>query len=163
MINKLAAAAACLAGAALLIAGPAEAKGREVVIDIGDGDLLEKLIKLDAEGIADMRADIAEARRDIEEAILEIEEARREVGDEPGAARFVLRIAFSAAREATEAVVAEAMAEARKEIDDAERKLKSADVSAAERAETQGAIDGLRDDLDDLEDALLDLIEALRA
>jgi hypothetical protein len=134
--------------------------GREVVLEIGDGDLLEKLIKLDAEGIADMRADIAEARAEIAEAIQDIEEAREEIAEDPGA-KFVVRIAFAAARGATKMAVGEALEDAYEEIDDAEKRLKTADVSEAERAETQAAIDALRQELAELERSLEELIEAL--
>lgn len=151
------------AAAAMMAFAPASAHGKEIVLNIGDGDLLEKLIALDAQGIAEMRAEIAEARAEIAEAVRDIEEAKKEIDEAPAGARVVVRIAFAAAREATEAAVKEALAEARDEIDDAERRLKSADVSEAERAETQGAIDALREDLAGLELSLNDLLAALRS
>lgn len=168
MINKISGSVKILgaiaAAAAMSFAAPAIAhEGREIVLDIGDGDLLEKLIKLDEAGIADMRADIAEAREEIAEAINDIEEAKKDIEEAPAGARVIVRIAFAAAREATEAGVGEALEQAYDEIDDAERRLKTADVSEAERAETQGAIDALRTDLAALEVLLDELIAALHA
>ena len=156
------------AAAGFLFAAPAMAHDHEHsdhghTLTIGDDeDLLEKLIALDEEGIAHMRADIAEARADIEDAIKDVEEAREEVKSVPGG-RWIVRIAFTAARAATSEAVKEAMEEAREAIDDAERRLATADVSDEERVETQGAIDGLREDLDDLEAALNELVAALHA
>jgi chromosome segregation ATPase len=163
MIRNGTAIIAAAAAAFMALAAPASAHGREIVLDIGDGDLLEKLIALDADGIADMRADIAEARAEIAEAIEDIAEAKAEVDEAPAGARFIVRIAFSAARAATEAAVSEALDEVHDEIDDAEKRLKTADVSVEERAETQGAIDALREDLASLEDSLEELFAALRA
>lgn len=158
-------AALIAATAAFAFCGPAaaheeESKGREIII--GDGDLLEKLIKLDEKGIADMRADIADARREIESAIAEVRKAREDVEETPGA-RLAVKIAFTAARAATEGVVDEVLGEFRKEIDDAERRLATMDISEGERAETQNAINGLREDLVGLEGALRALIRELGA
>lgn len=154
----IAAAAASSIG---FVAAPASA--RTIELNIGDGDLLEKLIALDAEGIADMRADIAEAREEIADAIRDIEDTQEEIKDAPPGSRAIVKIAFAAAREATEAVIAEALDEVYEEIDDAEVRLKSADVSEAERIETQGAIDALREELAELQRSLDDLTAALRA
>jgi hypothetical protein len=156
----LAGAAAC----GLAFATPAMAKGGDdVVINIGkDGDLLEQLIEMDADGIAEMRAEMAEARAEIAEAIDEIEGAREDVKGVPGG-RLILRIAFASARAGASTAVNEALAEARTEVDRAERDLAVADVSAEEKVETQGAIDVLRTELDALEASLGDLLDALRA
>ncbi len=158
-------AAFALAGAFLVssaaVAG--EKEGREIVIDIGkDGDLLKQLIEMDADDIEDMRADFAEARADIKEAIGDIAEARKDVKGVPGGG-VILKIAFATARSSASVAIDEALAEARKEVSRAERELKTADVSADERAETGVAISTLREELDSLEAALEELIEALRA
>lgn len=158
-------AAFALAGAFLVssaaVAG--EKEGREIVIDIGkDGDLLKQLIEMDADDIEDMRADFAEARADIKEAIGDIAEARKDVKGVPGGG-VILKIAFATARSSASVAIDEALAEARKEVSRAERELKTADVSANERAETGVAISTLREELDSLEAALEELIEALRA
>lgn len=168
MIKKLNGPAKILgaasAAAAMVFAAPAFAnEGREIVLNIGDGDLLEKLIELDAQGIADMRADIAEAREEIADAIRDIEETQEEIKDAPAGARVVVRVAFAAAREVTESAVGEALAEVHEEIDDAERRLKTVDVSDAERVETQGAIDALREELAELQRSLDELVATLRA
>jgi uncharacterized coiled-coil DUF342 family protein len=155
------AAAALALGAGIFAAAPSPAhEGGQREIVIGEGDLLEKLIKLDQAGIDEMRAEIAEARADIVEAIADIRDAREELRSVPGG-RLIVRVAFAAASEAASTAVAEALKEARAEIDDAERRLASADVTPEERVETQGAINGLREDLAGLESALADLVRAL--
>ncbi len=145
---------------------PASAHGPDAdderVIVIGDDDLLQRLIDLDQAGIDEMRADIAEARAEIEEAIADIKEARDEAKSVPGG-RLIVKIAFTASSKATSEAVTEALGEARREINEAERELETADVSAEERAETQGAIDALRTDLDALEKSLKQLIAELKA
>ncbi len=156
---------AALAAAALIstaaVAG--ENKGRDIVIDIGeDGELLEQLIEMDADDIADMRAEFAEARADIKEAIADVADARSEVKGVPGGG-VILKIAFATARSSVSVAVDEALDEARREIDRAARDLKAMDVSAEERAETEGAILTLREELDLLEIALEELMDALRA
>lgn len=162
VIARLALAAA----GGLALATPAMARSdsdRDIVINIGkDGDLLKQLIELDQEGIDEMRAEIAEARADVAEAIADIEEAREEVKGVPGG-RIILKIAFASARAGASTAVDEALGEARREIDKAERDLITADVSAEEKVETQGAIDTLRTELDALEDSLNTLLDALRA
>jgi hypothetical protein len=154
-----------LAGAFLVssaaVAG--ERRDREVVIDLGkDGELLDQLIEMDAAEIEDMRADFDEARADIKEAIGDIEEARKDVRGVPGGG-VILKIAFATARSSASIAIDEAIAEARKEIRRAERDFKAMDVSAEERAETELAILTLREELDSLQVALEELIEALRA
>ncbi|MCB2113021.1 MAG: hypothetical protein KDD85_05670 [Parvularculaceae bacterium] len=157
-LTKLAIAGVAAAGLAL--AAPAHAKDRN--IDFDKYHLLEQLIELDAEDIDDLRAELADAREEIADAIAEIEGAREEIKDTPGA-RAVLKIAFAAARSVSSAAINEALSEARTEIEKAERELSFADVSDAERAETQGVIDMLRVEIDILESSLDELIEALRA
>ena len=153
-----------LASAALIsTAAVAGEKGeRDLVINIGkEGDLLEQLIAMDAEDIEDMRSEFAEARADIKEAIGDIDEARADVKGVPGGG-VILKIAFATARSSASIAIDEALADARREISRAERDLKSADVSADERAETAIAISTLREELDSLQAALEELIEALR-
>lgn len=163
-IVRLTIAGAAVCGMAL--ATPAMARDssdRDVVINIGkDGDLLKQLIEMDAEDIADMRAEMAEARADVAEAIGDIEDARQEVKGIPGG-RLILRIAFASARAGATTAVEEALTDARTEIDRAERDLRTAEVSEEERVETQGAIDVLRTELDSLEDSLNELLSAMSA
>ena len=159
-------AAAGLAACCFAIATPAEARDksdRDIVINIGkDGDLLEQLIELDAKGIEDLRAEMADARAEIADALVEIEEAREEMKSVPGGG-VILKIAFASARAGASTAIDEALVDARREIDRAERDLASTDVSEEERVETQEAIDVLRTELDALEASLNELIEALRA
>lgn len=158
--------AAIALASAMLVSPAAAASGkgdREVVIDFGeDGNLLEKLIEMDADEIADMRAEFAKARAEIREAIGEVGDARDEVNGVPGG-RVVLKIAFATARSAASMAIDEALAEARAEVGRAERELTTVDVSAAERTETAGALSILGEELDALEAALQELIVALRA
>jgi predicted nucleic acid-binding Zn-ribbon protein len=154
-----------LAGAVLVstaaIAG--EKKDRDIVINVGkDGDLLKQLIEMDASDIEDMRAEFAEARADIKEAIADITDARSEVKGVPGGG-VILKIAFATARSSVSIAVDEALSDARREVDRAARDLKSMDVSADERAETELAISTLREELDSLEVALEELMDALQA
>jgi predicted nucleic acid-binding Zn-ribbon protein len=160
MIALIALAGAFLVSSAA-VAG--EKKDREVLIDIGgDGDLLQDLIDMDAADIEEMRNEFAEARADIREAISDIEEAREDAKGVPGGG-VILKIAFATARSSASVAIDKALGEAREEIDRAARDLKTSDVSADERAETQLAISTLRDELGSLEVALEDLIEALKA
>ena len=159
-LTKLAIAG--IAAGSLAFAAPAYAKDRNININIGDEDLLEELIELDAEGIDELREEFADAREDIADAIADIEEAREDVKDAPGA-KMVLKVAFASARVVSSAAINEALREVRSAIDDAEVELKTADVSDEERVETQGAIDMLRTELDSLEASLDELVDALRA
>lgn len=155
--------AVILAGAMLAISGPALAGNhshhvsRSIVIK-GDGDLLQKLIDLDAGGIEEMRQDLADARADILDAISDVRDAREDAKDGAGAA--IVDIAMKAARASLSGVVEESLAEAGEEVDRAERDLRTADVSPEERAETQHAIDVLREGLAGIEDALTQLADS---
>lgn len=147
---------------------PATAKTVEIKTDrdrtiiLGeDGDLLAQLIALDAQGIADMRTDFADARREIDDSIAEIEDARAELRGVPGG-RLIIRVAFASAANAASEAAGAAMDEAFDEVDRAEMGLRDAEVSAAERVETQGAIDTLRRELSQLEASLGRLLDALR-
>lgn len=154
-------AAALAAAVGLVASAPANASPGEIIdIIVGEGDLLDKLIALDADGIADMRDRIAEARIEIERAADDVRRAREDARSGRGN-RFVA-LALSAVASEMDSVVARAIDSAYAEIDDAERRLADADVSADERDETQGAIDGLRADLGDIEEALARLMDELR-
>lgn len=158
-IGGLVAAGAAAAG--LFLATPAFAHGGHDILSLGDDDnLLQELIDLDADGIQDLRDEFADARADIKDAINDVEEAREEVKSAPGGAA-IAKIAFKAAREATSTAVRKALAEANDRVDEAERQLKTADVSPEERVETQEAIDVLREGLASLEEPLDDLLAAL--
>lgn len=122
--------------------------------------LIEQLIELDADDIEDLRAEFAEARADIADAVRDIEDARRDV---EGIGEAALRGALKVAARAVEKAADKAFAEALSEIDRAERDLADADVDGAERAETQRAIDMLREEIAGLEAALADLAAAMRA
>lgn len=164
MVARLAIVGAAACGLAFATPALASDRGdRDIVISIGkDGDLLKQLIELDQEGIEEMRAEMAEARADVAEAIKDIEDAREDVKGVPGG-RLILKIAFASARAGATTAIDEALGEARAEIDKAERDLVTADVSAEERVETQGAIDTLRRELDALEASLNELLSAMRA
>ncbi len=160
-IAKVAFAAAACCAAFASPAGARESSGRDIVINIGkDGDLLEQLIELDKQGIEDLRAEMAEARADVAEAIAEIDEAREEVKSVPGG-RLILKIAFASARAGASTAIEEALGDARREIDRAEQELKTAEVDAEELAETQTAIDVLREEINALEASLNELLSAM--
>lgn len=164
-LSSLVIAVAALAAAVLVstaaVAG--DRKDRELVINFGkEGALLEQLIEMDAADIEDMRTEFAEARADIRDAIADIAEARSDVEGVPGGG-VILKIAFAAARSSASVAVDEALTEARREIDRAARDLKTMDVSPNERMETERAISTLREELDSLQAALEELMDALRA
>ncbi|MEZ5919972.1 MAG: hypothetical protein R3C60_01340 [Parvularculaceae bacterium] len=166
--TKLTGAIAAMAAAAgLAFAGPAYAKkdsdhDHNLNIHIGkDKDLLPQLIDMDAEDIADMKEEFADARADIDDAIDDIADAREEAKAAPGGSFFV-KIAFAAASSATDAAANAALDEVFDALDRAERDLKTADVSADERVETQLAIDTLRTELASLRAKLGELVDAMR-
>ncbi|HXI85826.1 MAG TPA: hypothetical protein VNH64_00095 [Parvularculaceae bacterium] len=134
-----------------------------ISIDLGnDKNLLPRLIEMDADDIADMRREFADACADIDDAIEDIADAKEEAKSAPGGA-FIMKIAFAAAREATDSSIREALDEVSDALDRAERDLKTADVSDDERVETQLAIDTARDGIASLRPKLDELVEALRA
>jgi len=149
------------AAALALAAAPAAAKDVSVVIN-DRGELLEKLIKMDAAAIADMRADLADARADIAEAIADIADARREAESEAPFARSIMKIAFSFAGDRVENEASDAIRDALAALDDAEADMAALSLSDAERAETQAAIDILRSELPLILAALDDLAAALK-
>ena len=152
-----------VAAVSFATATPAAAKDREVVIDIdGDGDLLQRLIEMDAADIEDMRSEFRDAYDDIIESIADIEEARADVKGVPGG-RLILKIAFAAARSGASESANAAINEARIALDGAERDLAVADVSAEEKVETGEAINAIREGLVLVEDALDQLFAAMTA
>lgn len=149
------------AAAMALAAAPAAAKDVSLSIDNSE-DFLEKLIEMDADEIADLRADLAEARIDIADAVDEIADARREAEDKAPFARSIMNVAFRFAGDRVEGEAAGAIREALAELDSAEAELSALSLSDAERAETQAAIDVLRSELPLLLSALDDLAAALK-
>jgi len=132
--------------------------------DIDGEDFLQNLIEMDAEDIAELRADMAEARADIKDAIAEIEEARKEAAEQPEA-KAILAAALSAASasviESTEGV----FKQVHEALDRAEIELVSGqvDVSAEEVAETKLVISTLREELGGVQAALSELVATMKA
>ena len=155
-----------IAGAATLALAAAplsSASAHSFHLDIDDHeDLLEQLIELDAEGIEDLRADLVEARADIAEAVGEIEEAKEEVKDVPFGG-LIANIAFRVASVTVSKATESALDEVRAEMTKAEAELdnRRAELGEAEYAETQGAFEMVREELEYIEDALDDLKAAL--
>lgn len=131
-------------------------------LDFGDEDFLQKLIEMDADDIADMRAEMADARAEIRDAISEIQEARAEAEANPES-RTVIEAALAAASVAITSATDSAFEKVRAELDEAEVELAATDVSADEMAETQGAIAAVREELAGIEAAVSDLVAAMKA
>ncbi len=151
---------------ALGFAGPAAAGDS---INIGgvsfgddDGDFLEQLIKLDADDIEELRAELADAHDEIMDAIAEVEEAKAELQEIPN---FAIKVALSGASVAVSTTTNHAFKEVRSELDRAEQDLEGMKdrLSAEEFAETEAAIAMLREELATLEDALDALSASMRA
>ena len=156
--------AGMVAALGLAFAGPAYAKhhDHDLNIHIGkDKDLLPQLIEMDADDIADMKEEFADARADIDDAINDIAEAKEEARSAPGGA-FFMKIAFAAARSATGTAITTALDKVFDALDRAQTDLKTADVSADERVETQLAIDTMRSELKSLRVKLDELVDAMR-
>lgn len=126
-------------------------------------DMLEQIIELDAEGIADLRDDLTEARADIADAIRDIEEAKEDVKEVP-LGGMVAKIAFRAASATVSKATETALDEIRDELVKAERELdtRRSDLGEAEYVETRDAITMIRKELKNLENALEDLTDALK-
>lgn len=126
-------------------------------------DLLEQIIELDAEGIANLRADLTEARADIADAIRDIEDAKEDVKEVPFGG-MVAKVAFRAASATVSKATETALDEVRDELVKAERELgaRRTDLGEAEYMETSDAITMIRKELKSLEDALEDLTDALK-
>lgn len=129
-----------------------------------DEDLLDQLIELDAEDIADIREEMADAREDIRDAILDIEDAREEAKAAPGG-KSIVNAALKAASAIVDSAVSEALDEVRSELDSAERRLpgRADEIGADEVAETQLAIDTIREEIVEVEAALEELLDVMRA
>jgi len=156
-----------LAGAttlALAVAPLGAANAHSFNLNIDDHeDLLEQLIELDAEGIEDLREELVDARAEIADAVVEIEEAKEEVKGIPFAG-MVANIAFRVASVTVSKATESALDEVRTEMTKAERELdnRRTDLGEAEYAETQGAFAMVREELVHIEDALDDLMDALK-
>ncbi len=157
-------ALALAALAALTVAAflPTDASAGRYHIDDPD-DLVEELINMDANDIADLRDDLIDARADIREAIEEVADAKEDVKEAPGG-EAISRVAFRVASAAVSRATGAALAEARDTLDDAELILaeRRSDIGDAEFAETQGAIDMIRTELGEIESVLDELLAALR-
>ncbi len=159
-----------ISGAAALglaFAAPAAMAGDFVNIsfddlDFGEEDFLQKLIEMDADDIADMRAEMADARAEIRDAIGEIEDARAEAEANPET-RSVIEAALAAASAAVTSATNSAFEKVRAELDEAEIELATTDVSAEEMTETQGAIAAVREELAGIEAAVGELVAAMKA
>ena len=164
--GSILAAGAVIALGATDIAAAHEDEGNTLTINgvtFSAEDLLDDLIALDADDIADMRADFAEAQEDIIDAIGDIEEAREDVRGVPGG-RFVLKIAFAAARESVTEATDEAFSEVRANLVVAEKDLEAAkdEVGQGEYSETTEAIAVIRDGMDDIQASLAELTAAMK-
>ena len=158
---------ALIAGAAVFslgLAAPATAHDFDFDMDIGDDEeFLEQLIELDANDIEDIRTDMAEAREDIREAIGEIEEARAEASETPGAG-VIVSAALKTARVVVSATVNRALNKVDAALTRAEGGLNDtrASISADEYAETLLAISVIREELIGVQDALAELLDAMK-
>ncbi|MEQ1932239.1 MAG: hypothetical protein ABL957_17145, partial [Parvularculaceae bacterium] len=110
--QKFAVLLSAFAGLTLLAPSSARASSGGDIIDIiiGEGDLLEKLIALDGQGIADLRGGLDDARLEIERAADDVRGAREDLKSGRGN-RFVV-MALSIAAEEIDAVVGEALGSA---------------------------------------------------
>lgn len=131
-------------------------------LDFGEEDFLQKLIEMDADDIADMRAEMADARAEILDAISEIQEARAEAEANPET-RTVIEAALAAASAAVTSTTNSAFEKVRAELDEAEIELATTDVSEEEKTETQGAIAAVREELAGIEAAVGELVAAMKA
>ncbi len=129
-----------------------------------DEDFLEQLIELDADDIEDVREEMAEASVEIRDAITEIDDAREEVKAAPGGSA-ILEAALAIASSFAEKAMDEGFAEATTELDRVEDELHGMEneLSAEEYAETQLAIDTIRSEMAEIEVALGELLETMKA
>jgi len=132
--------------------------------DFDGEDLLQSLIEMDAEDIAEMRAEFAEARVEIRDAIGEIDDARAEA-EKSDEAKSILAVALSEASESVEETVQTAFAEVRTELDRAESELSEmrSTLDDAEFNETKDLIAFLRSELVEFEAAIGELVAAMKA
>jgi chromosome segregation ATPase len=132
--------------------------------DFDSEDLLQSLIEMDAEDIAEMRADLAEARVEIRDAIGEIADARAEA-DKNEELKPIILAALAEASKEVEGSVGEAFAEVRTELDRAESELSDlrSSLDEAEFNETKDLIAFLRSELVEFEVAVGELVAAMKA
>lgn len=167
-IEKLFMIGAAIFAVSAVAPGAAHARGDNISInglDFGDDEnLLEQLIELDANDIEDMRDEMADARIEIADAILEIEDAREEVEETPGGA-VVMKIALGTASAVVTKATDKVFEEVKAGLNDAAAELETVrdEIGEAEYSETKLAIAMLREELAELEAALADLTDAMRA
>lgn len=134
-------------------------------LDFGDDEeLLEQLIELDADDIQEIRNEIADAREEIADAILEIEDVREEAREAPGGA-VIMKIALGTASTVVTKAMGKVFTEIKADLIDAASELEETRnvVGEAEYAETTLAISVLREGIAELEVALSELTDAMRA
>lgn len=154
---------------ALAAMGPAAAAGdkdtsRNYSISFGDGDLLQSLKDLDAEDLAELKAELAEAKAEIAEAIEEVKAARAELKAEFDDENIV-QAAFTEAGRAVRTEARRAFVEVRAELDRVERDLAAErhEIGEAEFQETQDAIEFIRAELAEIEGMIGELAAAMEA
>lgn len=161
-LHNCAIAAAGLIALTLAAFAPGNSHARSFHIESPE-DLLEELIAMDARDIDELQGDLQDARKDIADAILDIEDAKEDVRDVPGG-RAIARVAMRTASAAVSSATGEALSEAWDALNSAEAMLSDQrdEVGEAEFRETQGAIDMIRGELEEIEYALDSLMTALR-
>ncbi len=129
-----------------------------------DEDLLEQLIELDADDIAELREEMAEARAEIRDAVAEIEEAREEVKSAPGGA-VIMKVALKTASTVVTTTANRVFKKVARELDRVERELADTreSVGEAEFAETTLLISVIREEMEEIKAALVELTDAMRA
>ena len=133
-------------------------------VDINSEDFLQRLIDMDAEDIAELRAEMADARADIKDAIADIDEAREEASQTPEA-KAIFAAALAAASSSVSSATDDVFDEVRTALDRAETELNDGKIaiSAEEDAETRMVIATLREELTSIETALGELVAAMKA
>ncbi|GJL95057.1 MAG: hypothetical protein DHS20C05_14620 [Hyphococcus sp.] len=129
-----------------------------------DEDLLQQLIDMDADDIEEIRTEMADAREEIREAILEVEEAREEASETPGGG-VIVKVALSAASATVSTATNIAFNRVEKKLKTAESDLhdQADEIGAEEVAETQLAINVIREEIGSLRVAISELIDAMKA
>lgn len=167
-IEKLFMIGAAVFAVSVAAPGAANAHGDNISfngLNFGDDeDLLDQLIELDADDIDEIRDEMADAREDIAEAILEIEDAREEAREAPGGA-VIMKIALGTASKVVTKATDRVFEEITDDLNDAASELETVKVELgdAEYNETKLAITVIREELAQLEAALDELTDAMRA
>ncbi|GJL90966.1 hypothetical protein [Hyphococcus sp.] len=132
--------------------------------DIDSENFLQNLIDMDADDIADLRAEMADARAEIKDAIAEIADARKETEEQPEA-KAVLAAALQAASASVIESTDSAFKQVHEALDQAESDLVSGkvEVSAEEVTETKLVIATLREELGSVQAVLGELVAAMKA